>query len=183
MLFRNEESSLRLDIVNYEFPPDGGDPTSDDRNWLVLRATWNKEDGDVVKDSNSCLLTHELQSMSAGLKVLKAGIRDVYVSDFQENFYFSVGARALGDGTFEVVVSFYLPNTMDCQHRSGGRLHLLYRSDRTQREVCRAQVLGRNRKGDGGADRRTGPALRKIPGSDLKNPGAPVGKKVNRLEL
>lgn len=63
MLFRNEESSLRLDIVNYEFPPDGGDPTSDDRNWLVLRATWNKEDGDVVKDSNSCLLTHELQSM------------------------------------------------------------------------------------------------------------------------
>ena len=25
MLFRNEESSLRLDIVNYEFPPDGGD--------------------------------------------------------------------------------------------------------------------------------------------------------------
>mgnify|MGYP001371807683 CR=1 FL=1 len=55
MLFRNEESSLRLDIVNYEFPPDGGDPTSDDRNWLVLRATWNKEDGDVVKDSNSCL--------------------------------------------------------------------------------------------------------------------------------
>ena len=101
MLFRNEESSLRLDIVNYEFPPDGGDPTSDDRNWLVLRATWNKEDGDVVKDSNSCLLTHELQSMSAGLKVLKAGIRDVYVSDFQENFYFSVGARALGDGTFE----------------------------------------------------------------------------------
>lgn len=87
MLFRNEESSLRLDIVNYGFPPDGGDPTSDDRNWLVLRATWNKEDGDVVKDSNSCLLTHELQSMSAGLKVLKAGIRDVYVSDFQENFY------------------------------------------------------------------------------------------------
>ena len=67
----------------------------------------------MVKDSNRRLLTHELQSMSAGLKVLKAGIRDVYVSDFQENFYFSVGARALGDGTFEVVVSFYLPNTMD----------------------------------------------------------------------
>ena len=102
MLFRNEESSLRLDIVNYEFPPDGGDPTSDDRNWLVLRATWNKEDGDVVKDSNSCLLTHELQSMTAGLKVLKAGIRDVYVSDFQEDFYFSLAARAAGEGTFAV---------------------------------------------------------------------------------
>lgn len=83
-------------------------PVTTGTGW-VLRATWNKEDGDVVKDSNSCLLTHELQSMSAGLKVLKAGIRDVYVSDFQENFYFSVGARALGDGTFEVVVSFYCP--------------------------------------------------------------------------
>ena len=113
MLFRNEESSLKLDIVNYEFPPDGGDPTSDDRNWLVLRATWNKEDGDVVKDSNSCLLTNELQSMTAGLKVLKAGIRDVYVSDFQEDFYFSLAARAAGEGTFAFGVSFYLPNTMD----------------------------------------------------------------------
>ena len=30
MLFRNEESSLRLDIVNYEFPPDGGDDGEDD---------------------------------------------------------------------------------------------------------------------------------------------------------
>ena len=112
MLFRNEESSLKLDIVNYEFPPDGGDPTSDDRNWLVLRATWNKEDGDVVKDSNSCLLTHELQSMTAGLKVLKAGIRDHYVSDFQEDAYFSLSARAEGD-RFRFHVSFYLPNTMD----------------------------------------------------------------------
>ena len=113
MLFRNEESSLKLDIVNYEFPPDGGDPTSDDRNWLVLRATWNKEDGDVVKDSNSCLQTFELQSLTAGLKVLKAGIRDVYVSDFQEDFYFSLAARAAGEGTFAFGVSFYLPNTMD----------------------------------------------------------------------
>ena len=118
MLFRNEESSLKLDIVNYEFPPDGGDPTSDDRNWLVLRATWNKEDGDVVKDSNSCLLTHELQSMTAGLKVLKAGIRDVYVSDFQEDFYFSLAARAAGEGTFAFGVCFYLPNTMDGDDRA-----------------------------------------------------------------
>ena len=113
MLFRNEESSLRLDIVNYEFPPDGGDPTSDDRNWLVLRATWRTEDGNVVKDSNSCLQTFELQSMTAGLKVVKAGIRDLYVSDFQEDYYFSLGVRALENGTFEAAVSFYLPNTMD----------------------------------------------------------------------
>ena len=113
MLFKNNEASLQLDVYAYEFPPDGGDPTSDDRNWLVLRATWNKEDGDVVKDSNSCLLTHELQSMTAGLKVLKAEIRDVYVSDFQEDFYFSLAARAAGEGTFAFGVSFYLPNTMD----------------------------------------------------------------------
>ena len=113
MLFRNEASSLHLDIVNYEFPPDAGDPTSDDPNWLVLRATWNKEDGDIVKDSNSCLLTHELQEMTAGLKVLRAGIRDRYESDFQEGFYFSVSARAAGEDAFDLDVSFYLPNTMD----------------------------------------------------------------------
>ena len=45
MLFKNEETSLKLDIVNYEFPADGGDPTSDDRNWLVLRATWVDDEG------------------------------------------------------------------------------------------------------------------------------------------
>ena len=65
MLFQNEEASLKLDIVNYEFPADGGDPTSDDRNWLVLRCTWTGEDGTVVKDSNSCLLTYELREMTA----------------------------------------------------------------------------------------------------------------------
>ena len=113
MLFRNETSSLRLDIVNYEFPPGGGDLTSDDPNWLVLRCTWVNEDGAVVKDSNSCLLTHELREMAAGLKVLRAGIRDRYVSDFQEGLYFSVSARAAGEGAADFDVSFYLPNTMD----------------------------------------------------------------------
>lgn len=113
MLFRNEEASLRLDIVNYELPPGAGDPTSDDPNWLVLRASWTREDGSVVKDSNSCLLTHELQAMAAGLKVLRAGIRDRYVSDFQEGNYFSLSAAAAGEDRFAMEVSFYLPNTMD----------------------------------------------------------------------
>ena len=112
MLFKNEEASLRLDIVNYEFPADGGDPTSDDRNWLVLRCTWNSEDGSIVKDSNSCLLTYELREMTAGLKVLNAGIKDHYESTFVEP-YFEVAAQTEGDG-FLVDVSFYLPNTMDC---------------------------------------------------------------------
>ena len=111
MLFKNEEASLKLDIVNYDFPADGVDPDSDDRNWLVLRATWTQEDGHVLKDSNSCLLTYELREMTAGLKVLNAGIKSEYASAFVEP-YFELAAQADGDG-FQVDVSFFLPNTMD----------------------------------------------------------------------
>lgn len=111
MLFKNEDASLKLDIVNYELPADGGAPDSDDRNWLVLRCTWIDENGDITKDSNSCLLTYELQEMTAGLKVLNAGIRDAYESGFVEP-YFALAARAEGEN-FRVDVSFYLPNTMD----------------------------------------------------------------------
>ena len=111
MLFKNEEASLKLDIVNYEFPADGGDPDSDDRNWLVLRATWTQEDGNVLKDSNSCLLTYELREMTAGLKVLNAGIKSEYASAFVEP-YFELAAQADGE-EFQVDLSFFLPNTMD----------------------------------------------------------------------
>lgn len=111
MLFKNEEASLKLDIVNYELPADGGAPDSDDRNWLVLRCTWINEDGAVVKDSNSCLLTYELKELTAGLKVLNAGIKTAYDSEFTEP-WFTLSARAEGEG-FRVDVSFYLPNTMD----------------------------------------------------------------------
>ena len=111
MLFQGENNSLKLDVFNYELPADGGDPTSDDRNWLILRATDVDEDGDITKDSNSCLLTYELQEMTAGLKVLDAGIRDRYESSFTEP-YFTLTAQAEGEG-FLVEVSFYLPNTMD----------------------------------------------------------------------
>ena len=111
MLFQSEDASLELDIVSYEFPPDGGEADSDDRNWLVLRATWTNEDGEIVKDSNSCLLTYELREMTAGLKVLNAGIKDHYESAFVEP-YFELAAQADGDD-FQVDVSFFLPNTMD----------------------------------------------------------------------
>ena len=111
MLFQGENNSLKLDVFNYELPADGGDPTSDDRNWLILRATYVDEDGDITKDSNSCLLTSELQEMTAGLKVLDAGIRDRYESSFTEP-YFTLTAQAEGEG-FLMEVSFYLPNTMD----------------------------------------------------------------------
>ena len=110
MLFKNEDASLKLEVVCYEFPADGGVPGSDDRNWLVLRATYT-EDGQVIKDSNSCLLTYELREMTAGLKVLNAGIRDLYDSGFVEP-YFSLSAGAEDDG-FLVDVSFAMPNTME----------------------------------------------------------------------
>lgn len=111
MLFKNEDVSLELHIVNYEFPASGGEAGSDDRNWLVLRCTWINEDGDIVKDSNSCLLTYELRDLAAGLKVLNAGVKDSYASDFVDP-YFEVAAQAEGEN-FRVDVSFYLPNTMD----------------------------------------------------------------------
>lgn len=111
MLFKNEEASLKLDVVSYELPADGGDPASDDRNWLVLRATWINEDGLLIKDTNSCLLTYELQEMAAGLKVVKAGLKQRYESEFSEP-YFMLSAEAEGDG-FRFFVSFTLPNTME----------------------------------------------------------------------
>ena len=113
MLFKNEDASLELNIVNYELPPYEGDPNSDDRNWLVLRAGWKNEDGYIVKDSNSCLLTYELQEMAAGLKVLNAGIKDTYASMFQEPYFSLHAAADEENGGFRVFVSFYLPNTMD----------------------------------------------------------------------
>ena len=111
MLFQNDEASLKLEIMNYELPADGGAPDSDDRNWLVLRCTWVNEDGRILKDSNSCLLTYELQEMTAGLKVVKAGLKQRYESDFSEP-YFMLSADAEEEG-FRFFVSFTLPNTME----------------------------------------------------------------------
>ena len=111
MLFKNKDVSLELHVVNYEFPAGGGDPDSDDRNWLVLRCTWINGEGTIVKDSNSCLLTYELRELAAGLKVMNAGVRDSYASDFVDP-YFEVAAQTEGEA-FRVDVSFYLPNTMD----------------------------------------------------------------------
>ena len=106
MYFQDGASSLRLDVVNYELAAD-----SDARNWLVLRCTWVDEEGTIRKDSNSCLTTWELRELSAGLKVLRAGLKESYHSDFTESF-FQVDAWPAGEG-FQVDVSFVLPNTMD----------------------------------------------------------------------
>jgi hypothetical protein len=110
MLFQNEDVSLKLEVLRYEFPADGGQYDSDDRNWLVMRGTYT-EDGLIIKDTNSCLLTYELQEMTAGLKVVNAGLKDRYESTFMEP-YFMLSADAVEDG-FRFFVSFTLPNTME----------------------------------------------------------------------
>ena len=111
MLFRNDDASLKLEILRYEFPADAGQYDTDDRNWLVLRGTYTEE-GLVIKDTNSCLLTYELRELTAGLKVVRAGIRESYESEFSEP-YFMISAAPAGEGTYTVWVSFALPNTME----------------------------------------------------------------------
>ena len=110
MLFQNEDVSLKLEILRYEFPADGGQFDTDDRNWLVMRGTYT-EDGLIIKDTNSCLLTYELREMAASLKVVRAGIKESYQSEFAEP-YFMLSADAEGDD-FRFFVSFTLPNTME----------------------------------------------------------------------
>ena len=111
MLFRNEEVSLKLEVLRYEFPADGGQYDTDDRNWLVIRGTYT-EDGLIIKDTNSCLLTYELREMAASLKVVRAGIKESYQSEFAEP-YFMLSAASAGEGAYSVWVSFALPNTME----------------------------------------------------------------------
>ena len=111
MLFQNEDVSVKLEVPRYEFPADGGDPGSDDRNWLVMRCTYT-EDGLIIKDTNSCLLTYELREMTGGLKVLQGGLKDAYASNFVEP-YFELAAERSGEGEYQVSVSFALVNTME----------------------------------------------------------------------
>ena len=111
MLLKNENASLKLEFVNYEFPEAGAGSDEYDRNWLLLRCTWVDEEGYTHKDSNACLLAQELAGMNAGLKVLLAGIKDRYDSDFIEpDFTLSAWAER---ENFRVSATFYLPSTMD----------------------------------------------------------------------
>ena len=111
MLLKSEDASLKLEFVNYEFPEAGAGSDQFDRNWLLLRCTWVDEEGYTHKDSNACLLAQELAGMNAGLKVLLAGIKDRYDSDFIEPD-FTLSAWAEGEN-FLVSATFSLPSTMD----------------------------------------------------------------------
>ena len=111
MLLKSEDASFKLEFVNYEFPEAGAGSDQFDRNWLLLRCTWVDEEGYTHKDSNACILAQELAGMNAGLKVLLAGIKDRYDSDFIEPD-FTLSAWAEGEN-FRVSATFYLPSTMD----------------------------------------------------------------------
>jgi len=111
MLFSDDGTSLKLEILRYEFPAGEGQPGSDDCNWLVLRGTYTGEAGRVIVDSSACLLTYELRELTAGLKVLCAGVKDFYESGFVEPD-FSLSAAAEEDG-FVLDAAFLLPNTME----------------------------------------------------------------------
>lgn len=111
MQLKNEDSCLKLEIVNYEFPEAGAWADEYERNWLLVRCTWVDSEGYTRKDSNACLLAQELAGLTAGLKVLLAGIRDRWDSDFVEpDFTFSAWTE---EGGFHASATFYLPNTMD----------------------------------------------------------------------
>lgn len=111
MLLQGEETSLKLEITGYEFPADGGMEGSDDRNWLVLRGTYTDEDGRVIVASQACLLTYELRELTAGLKVVAAGVKDAYGSAFVEPI-FEVSAQAEDNGVV-LDVALALLNTME----------------------------------------------------------------------
>ena len=105
MLFQNQEESLKIEAAAYEFPQG----TGEDAQWLVLKGTYTDAEGNVTIDRNSCLTTEELQAMTAGLKVLAAGIRDVYESDFAEP-YFELTVERVEDGVYQTGVAFTMLN-------------------------------------------------------------------------
>ena len=106
MKFVNENRSLTIDVVGYEFPDrsGGGEEYDYDANWLILRGVYN--DGTVESSfENSCVLTCELQALSAGLKLLSSGIQEIYQSEFNDP-YFELTAEPIGLNRYLVYASF-----------------------------------------------------------------------------
>ena len=105
MVFRNEEESLKVEVAAYEFP----DGVDEDANWLVLKGTYTDSEGNVTIDRNSCLTTSELQELTAGLKVLSAGIKGLYESEFTEP-YFELTVEQVGEDAYQAAVAFTMLN-------------------------------------------------------------------------
>lgn len=106
MTFSNDTRTLRIDVVGYEFPDrsGGGEEYDYDANWLILRGLYRDETGERSFE-NSCLLTTELQMLSAGLKLLLSGVQEIYQSDFNDP-YFEVTAEPFGLGRYLLYASF-----------------------------------------------------------------------------
>ncbi|MGM9618549.1 MAG: hypothetical protein ACI3W8_01745 [Oscillospiraceae bacterium] len=106
MRFANEEKSLTITVKDYEFPERTGNAEEYDydANWLVLRGVY-REGRSERSFENSCLLTGELLALSAGLKLLAAGVRDSYESEFNDP-YFEVTAEVIGLGRYLIYAAF-----------------------------------------------------------------------------
>ena len=106
MRFTNKDKSLTLNVVAYEFPElsDKGEDFSYDANWLVLHGEY-AEKGSVRSFDNSCLLTTELQGISAALKLIIGNVQDSFQSEFVDP-YFELFIEALDATRFMVYASF-----------------------------------------------------------------------------
>ena len=99
MIFTDGEKTLKLQILGYEFPELSGKGSeySFEANWLVLRGTYTNEDGETAIFTKGCVLTYELTALAAELKVLAAGLKNGFVSDFEEPVLFMEVARLCGE--------------------------------------------------------------------------------------
>ena len=106
MKFTNQDKSLTLTVTAYEFPEQagGGEEFSYDANWLVLHGEY--AEGRTIRSfDNACLLTTELQSISAALKLLVGNVQDSFQSEFIDP-YFELVIEALDATRFMVYASF-----------------------------------------------------------------------------
>ena len=106
MLLKNENASIRLDFVSYEFPETEYGMDEYDKNWLQLRCTWVDEDGYTHKDSNACLLAQEAvvraEEAVAGEIVTVARLSKAYAPPMQliGKLYRASGGGWMADWVF-----------------------------------------------------------------------------------
>ncbi len=109
MIFSGGEKTLKLQVLGYEFPElSGKGPEYDfDANWLVLRGTYTNEEGETAIFTRGCVLTYELTALAAELKVVAAGLKSGFRSDFEEPVLF-MEVDAAAEGNFLMKVSFVM---------------------------------------------------------------------------
>ena len=140
MVFTDGEKTLKLQILGYEFPElSGKGPEYDfEANWLVLRGTYTDEEGETAIFTKGCVLTYELTALAAELKVLAAGLKSGFVSDFEEPVLF-MEADAAEEGTFRVKISFVMD--MDDADLDPESIELTMTSEELKALACEVQEL------------------------------------------